>query len=287
MAADGKEGDGGSSVEPPLATATKPRPSRLCLNEEQREAMRAAGAFNAQLMDFIREHIRQGVSTNEIDKLVCDYTVDHGHVPACLGYRGFPKSLCTSVNEVVCHGIPDDYRLDSGDIINIDLTSIVDGWHGDQSETFLIGEVTEEARKLTQCAFDALWAGIDAIAEPGSRVVKIGQAIVKLARRQNFTVVRTYQGHGIGRNFHQSPQVPHYPDDNSGAFVLEPGICFTIEPMINAGTWKTELNRKDKWTVWTADRRLTAQFEHTVLMTEKGAEVLTITKTGPQKGHRF
>ena len=284
MAADGP---GRRAVEPPLATATKPRPSRLCLNEEQREAMRAAGAFNAQLMDFIREHIREGVSTNEIDQLVYDYTVDHGHVPACLGYRGFPKSLCTSVNEVVCHGIPDDYRLDAGDIINIDLTTIVDGWHGDQSETFLIGEVTEEARKLTQCAFDALWAGIDAIAEPGSRVVKIGQAIVKLARRQNFTVVRTYQGHGIGRNFHQSPQVPHYPDDSSGAFVLEPGICFTIEPMINAGTWKTELNRKDKWTVWTADRRLTAQFEHTILMTEKGAEVLTITKTGPQKGHRF
>ena len=264
----------------------KPKPSKLILNETERGMMRRAGRFNAQLMDYVRPHVKAGVTTGEIDRLVHEYTIKHGHTPAPLGYQGFPKSICTSVNEVICHGIPGDYVLKDGDIVNIDTTSIVDGWYGDSSETFMIGRVSDLARKTVQCAFDAMWRAIDAI-QPGSSVAEIGDAVVAEAKKYNFSIVREFVGHGLGRRFHQEPSVPHYPTRASKSFRLEVGMCFTIEPMLNSGLRYTVVDKTDKWTVRTRDGGLSAQFEHTVLMTENGAEPLTITQHGPQKGHRF
>lgn len=260
--------------------------SHLQLNAQERDAMRRAGQFNAQLMDHVREHVRAGVTTASINKLVHEYTLDHGHKPATLNYHGFPASCCTSINEVICHGIPDEYVLKEGDIVNVDLTSIVDGWYGDQSETFLIGEVRDEARAVAQCAFDCLYLGIDAI-EPNGRVSDIGDAIVAEARRRGFSVVREYVGHGLGRQFHQDPSIPHYPNRQSRGERIPPGICFTIEPMINVGTRQTVLDKSDQWTVRTRDGKLSAQFEHTILMTEDGPEILTKTKNGPFRGDKL
>jgi methionyl aminopeptidase len=263
------------------------RPKReLFLIDFEREAMRAAGQFNAQLMDFIRPQVKAGVTTGEIDRLIHEYTLDHRHKPACLGYQGFPKSCCTSVNEVVCHGIPGEYVLQEGDIVNIDITSIVDGWLGDQSETILIGEVDEEVKHVTQCALDCLYLGIDVL-KPGCRVSEIGRAITAEAHRFGYGVVREYVGHGIGRRFHQEPSIPHYPNRQAHIDRLFPGMCFTIEPMINAGSRETILDRDDGWTVRTKDGKVSAQFEHTILMGEESAEILTLTKNGPQPGHLF
>ncbi|MEZ6045316.1 MAG: type I methionyl aminopeptidase [Planctomycetaceae bacterium] len=255
-------------------------------NREEREKLREASRFNAQLMDFLRPHIKAGITTDEINTMVHEYTLDHGHVPATLGYKGFPKSLCTSINEVVCHGIPDDTVLQEGDIINIDITSIVNGWYGDQSETFLIGEVSDTARQLVQATFDSLYAAINALT-PQSKVYDIGKAISDFIRPTGFSIVKEYQGHGLGRSFHQDPGVPHYPTESAKRDALRPGTCFTIEPMINEGNFATELDPIDHWTVRTIDRKLTAQFEHTILMTEEGPEILTLTKDGPQEGHQF
>ena len=259
---------------------------RVILTERDREAMRRAGQFNAQLMDFIRPHVQVGAVTLGLDKLIHEYTLDHGHTPACLGYRGFPKSSCISVNEVVCHGIPNDYALQDGDIVNIDITSIVDGWYGDQSETFLIGKVTDEARQLVQVTLDCMFLGIQAL-KPFCRVAEIGRAIENHSRKFGYSVVREYQGHGIGRSFHLDPGIPHYVHRGGISPTLLPGMCFTVEPMINIGTWKTTLDKHDGWTVRTQDRKLSAQFEHTVLLTEQGPEILTLTKNGPQPGHKF
>jgi len=255
-------------------------------NEEEREGLRRAGRFNAELMDFIRPYVQPGITTGEIDRLVYEYTLDHGHTPACLGYNGYPRSVCTSINEVVCHGIPDNTVLKEGDIVNIDLTTIVEGWYGDQSETFRIGEVSETASRLIQATFEALWVGIRAI-KPHGRVFDIGNAIARHARKWRFSVVREYQGHGIGRQFHQEPGIPHYPDPRTKHIRIRPGMCFTIEPMLNQGTWRTVLDRSDGWTVRTKDGGLSAQFEHTILMTESGPEILTLTRHGPQEGHIF
>ena len=256
--------------------------------------MRAAGQFNAELMDVVREHVRAGMATETIDRLVHEYTLDHGHVPACLGYPGdqgpFPKSCCISVNDVICHGIPGPYELQPGDIVNVDLTTIVDGWHGDQSETFVIGpreHVSDEALRVTQCAFDSLYLAINAIT-PGCKISIIGETIVQFVRRNyGFGVVDKYVGHGIGTKFHQRPNIPHVPNRQASQERLHPGMCFTIEPMVNGGTSKTIGDRHDGWTVRTLDRRLSAQFEHTILMTETGPEILTLTKHGPQPGHQF
>lgn len=258
----------------------------LVLDEHERDGMRAAGRFNAQLMDYIRDKVQPGVTTRQIDQWVHEYTLDHGQIPACLGYKGFPRSCCTSVNEVVCHGIPDETTLKDGDIVNIDLTTIVDGWHGDSSETFLIGEVSEEARRVTQCSFECLYIGIRAI-KPRGKIIDIGKAIKAHADKFGFSVVREYQGHGIGRIFHQEPSIPHFPELRLYNRTVEPGVCFTIEPMINLGTWRTMLDPTDKWTVRTLDRKLSAQFEHTLLMTEDGPEILTMTQRGPSEGFRF
>lgn len=267
----------------------RPR-SNLRLNAQQREMMRAASRFNAQLMDFFRPHVKPGVTTGQIDQLIAEYTFDHGHIPAALGYPGdqspFPNSCCTSVNDVICHGIPGDYELKPGDIVNVDITTIVDGWHGDQSETILIGECSQAAVEVTQCAFDSLHLAIDAL-EPGCRISTIGHAIVAEAAKYQFGVVDKYVGHGLGRRFHQKPNIPHVPSAESHRQRLPPGICFTIEPMINVGTADSTPDEFDGWTVRTKDGNLSAQFEHTILMTEEGPEILTLTENGPQKGHRF
>lgn len=254
--------------------------------------MRSACSFNAQVIDFVRPHVKPGVTTQFIDKLVHDFTLDHGHTPACLGYPGdkypFPKSCCISVNDVICHGIPGPYELQDGDIVNVDLTSIVDGWHGDQSETFLIGDVSTEGRRVTQCAFESLYLAIDAI-KPGCPISDIGTAIVGHVSQyfSGFGVVDKYIGHGIGRKFHQPPNIPHIPNRAARQERLYPGMCFTIEPMINGGTARTVSDPSDGWTVRTADGLVSAQFEHTILMTEEGPEILTLTKNGPKVGHSF
>lgn len=253
--------------------------------------MRQAGAFNAALMDHVRDLVRPGVTTGEIDRVVHQYTLDHGHIPACLGYPGdkfpFPKSCCTSVNDVICHGIPDDTELKPGDIVNVDLTSIVDGWHGDQSETFLIGDCDTETRQVVQAAFDSLYLAIDALT-PGCRISVIGETIVRhVESKYGFGVVEKYVGHGIGRKFHQLPNIPHVPSAQARQERLFPGMCFTIEPMINAGTPHTVCDRRDGWTVYTRDHRVSAQFEHTILMTEEGPEILTETERGPKPGFSF
>jgi methionyl aminopeptidase len=255
----------------------------LYLNEDEREGLRAAGRFNAELMDVLRPHVVAGTTTQELDEIAHTYTRDHGHVPACLGYNGYPKTICTSVNQVVCHGIPNETPLQEGDIVNVDITTIVDGWYGDQSETFMIGEVSEAAQKLVQTTFEALFLGIRAC-KPDCRVSAIGRAIQSFARGNGYGVVREYQGHGIGRDFHQDPGIPHFEDLASKRKILQPGTCFTIEPMLNIGGWKTRLDKADGWTVRTMDNKLSAQFEHTILMTEEGPEILTLTQDGPQEG---
>lgn len=259
---------------------------KLILTDAQRDSMRRAGRVNAMLMDFIRPHIKQGITTNEIDEMIHEWTIDNGHKPATLGYQNFPRSCCTSVNEVICHGIPGDYALKDGDIINIDITTIVDGWHGDQSETFLIGEVSEEKLAVTQCAFDCMHLAIGELT-PGCRVATIGEVIVPEAQSRGFSVVREYVGHGLGKQFHLDPSIPHFPNRQSRIDRLYPGMCFTVEPMINAGSRYTRCDKSDGWTVRTKDLRPSAQFEHSVLMTEEGPEILTLTKNGPQRGHVF
>jgi methionyl aminopeptidase len=226
------------SFIPCFGTAPLARKAPIYSREEDRNSLRNAARFNAQMMDFIRPYMQPGVTTGEIDRLVYGYTMEHGHTPACLGYQGFPRTICASVNEVVCHGIPGDRRLKSGDIVNVDLTTIVNGWYGDSSETFMIGDVSPEARRLVQVTFDAMWVGIRAI-KPHGRVADIGKAIYRFARAHRFEVVREYQGHGIGRDFHQEPGVPHYPTAKSARDIVKPGVCLTIEPMLNEGVWRT------------------------------------------------
>jgi len=260
------------------------------LAKPEREAMRRAGRFNAELLDYLRDFIKPGLTTDEIDQLVFEYTTSHGHRPAPLNYPGehgiYPKSCCTSVNDVICHGIPSSYVLQSGDIVNVDVTSIVDGWHGDSSETFLVGEVSDEARAVVQCAFDCLYIAIDAIT-PNCPVSRIGDAIRAEAERRGFSVVREFVGHGVGRQFHQEPTIPHFPNRQSRKDRLEVGSCFTIEPMINAGKRHGVTDKRDGWTVRTRDGSLSAQFEHTILMNEDGPEILTTSQRGPQRGHKF
>lgn len=252
----------------------------LVLDAGEIVKMRRACAFNAQLMDYIREYIKPGVSTNEIDRLVHSYTIEHGHTPACLGYHGFPKSLCTSVNEVICHGIPSEYKLKNGDIVNIDLTTIVDGFFGDQSEMFMVGDVAPAARKLCEVAYEAMMAGIDAI-KPFQPVGLVGRAIEERIKPMGYGIVRNYQGHGVGKEFHQDPPVPHFKTTEGMRYIAEPGICFTVEPMINIGGYETVLDRSDGWTVRTRDGSLSAQWEHTVLITPSGYEILTQCKGKP------
>jgi methionyl aminopeptidase len=245
------------------------------------EGMRAAGRLASEILDQVAELIRPGVSTAEIDRLVDELTSQRGAKSAPYGYQGngttpFPGHCCTSINDVVCHGIPDPGRLlADGDIINVDVTPILDGYHGDTSRTFLVGEVSPIARRLVADTHKAMWLGIEAV-RPGGRVGDIGHAIQSFAEAQGYSVVREFTGHGIGTEFHTPPAVLHYGTPNSGERLL-PGMTFTIEPMINLGHWKTEI-LDDGWTAVTVDGTLSAQFEHTILLTEDGPEVLTLSK---------
>jgi len=238
------------------------------------EKMRRSCLLAAATLRMAAAHVKPGVTTLQLDELCHEYILDHGAIPAPLNYRGFPKSICTSINEVVCHGIPSrKERLKDGDIINVDVTTILDGFHGDTSVTVLVGDsVSQEARHVTEVARHSLELGI-ATVRPGSRIRDIGTAIQRYAEGEDCSVVRDYCGHGIGRVFHTDPQVPHYAARGANPRVRE-GMTFTIEPMINLGTWRTRL-LSDGWTVKTSDGRLSAQFEHTILVTSTGHDVLT------------
>ena len=235
--------------------------------------MLVAGQLAAQVLGMIAPYIRPGVTTDELDRLCHDYIVDiQQAVPAPLNYHGFPKSICTSVNHVVCHGIPAARKLKHGDVVNVDITVIKDGFHGDTSKMFCIGEPSVRARRLVDAAYECLKLGISMV-KPGARLGDIGAAIQRYAESRNFSVVREYCGHGIGRQFHEEPQVLHYGTPGTG-FKLVAGMTFTIEPMINAGKRHVKL-LPDRWTVITKDRSLSAQWEHTILVTKLGHQVLT------------
>jgi methionyl aminopeptidase len=235
--------------------------------------MRVAGRLAAQALHLAGEHCKPGVTTDEIDQVVHEFLCDHGAYPSTLGYKGFPKSCCTSLNEVICHGIPDSTVLVDGDIINVDVTAFIGGVHGDTDATFLVGEVAEEARLLVERTHEAMMRGIRTIA-PGRRLNVIGRVIESYARRFGYGVVRDFTGHGIGETFHSGLYVPHY-DNPELALVMEPGMTFTVEPMITLGAHEHDL-WDDGWTAVTRDRRWTAQFEHTIVVTEDGYEILTL-----------
>jgi methionyl aminopeptidase len=242
-------------------------------NTEEIQGMRDACLLAAATLRMVRSHVKVGVDTQALDKLCHDYIVDHGAYPAPLRYRGFPKSICTSVNEVVCHGIPTSKKvLRAGDIINVDVTAKLAGYHGDTSATFAVGKVSPKAHRLMKITRECLQLGIDTV-EPGARFSDIGKAIQPHAESNGCSVVREYCGHGIGREFHSEPQVAHYFTEEDPRR-MEPGMTFTIEPMINLGTWQTKRLR-DGWTVLTKDGELSAQYEHTILVTEDGYDVLT------------
>ena len=237
------------------------------------EKMRVAGRLAAQATQPAGEHCKPGVTTDEIDRIVHEFLCDHGAYPSTLGYKGFPKSCCTSLNEVICHGIPDTTVIEDGDIVNVDVTAYLGGVHGDTDATFCVGDVSEEARLLVERTHEAMMRGIRAIA-PGRPLNAIGRVIEAYAKRFGYGVVRDFTGHGIGESFHSGLYVPHY-DNPSLSTVMEPGMTFTVEPMITLGTREYEIWR-DGWTVVTKDRRWTAQFEHTVVVTEDGYEILTL-----------
>ena len=241
------------------------------------DGMRRAGRLAAATLDFIAPHVKPGVTTGELDRLCHDYIVDHGAIAAPLGYRGFPKSICTSVNHVVCHGIPGDKRLVDGDVLNIDVTTILDGWHGDTSRMFYVGKVGVKARKLCEVTYEAMMRGI-ATVRPGATVGDIGYAIQTYAEGQRYSVVRDFCGHGLGRIFHDAPSILHYGEPRTGT-VLREGMFFTIEPMINAGRWEVKI-LADGWTAVTKDRSLSAQFEHSVAVTATGYEIFTTSPVG-------
>lgn len=244
-------------------------------NPEEIEKMRVAGRLAAQVLEMIEEHVQPGVSTGELDRICHEYIVNEQRaIPAPLNYRGFPKSICTSVNHVVCHGIPSDAKiLRNGDIVNIDITVIKDGYHGDTSKMFFVGKRLAHAERLVAITQECLYRGIELV-KPGTRLGDIGFTIQSHAEQNHYSVVREYCGHGIGKIFHEDPQVLHYGKPNTG-LELKAGMTFTIEPMINAGKRHVKLLARDGWTVETADKRLSAQWEHTVLVTESGHEILT------------
>ena len=244
---------------------------------EDFEGMRRAGRLAAETLDMIAAHVRPGVTTAQLDRLCHDFIVAHGATPAPLGYRGFPKSICTSINHVVCHGIPGERVLAEGDILNIDVTVILDGWHGDSSRMYVAGTPSTRARLLLDVTYEALLRGVEAV-KPGATLGDIGHAIQSFVERHRFSVVRDFCGHGIGRRFHEPPNVLHFgrPGEGPG---LRPGMVFTIEPMVNAGRPEVKI-LDDGWTAVTRDRSLSAQFEHMVGVTETGVEVFTLSPAG-------
>ncbi len=243
-------------------------------NEEQQGKMRVAGRLAADVLDMISDYVKPGTTTGELDRICHEYiTKVQDAVPAPLNYRGFPKSICTSVNHVVCHGIPGDRKLKAGDALNIDVTVIKDGFHGDTSRMFFVGKPGIQAKRLSDIAFESMWLGIKQVA-PGKRLGDIGAAVQKHVEQHRFSVVREYCGHGIGESFHEEPQVLHYGKPGTGMELRE-GMTMTVEPMVNAGKPNVKL-LPDGWTVVTKDHSLSAQWEHTVLVTRDGYEVLTL-----------
>ena len=247
--------------------------------ESDYEGMRKAGQLAASVLDMIIEHVQPGVTTNYLNDLCHKMTIDNGAISAPLGYKGFPKSICTSINHVVCHGIPDDKKLKDGDIVNIDVTVILDGWYGDTSRMFWVGDkVPIKAKRLTQVTYDAMMLGIEQV-KPGGTLGDIGHAIQTYAEKHNYGVVRDFCGHGLGRVFHTVPNVLHYGNKGEG-MVLEEGMFFTIEPMINIGKAGTKVSKIDGWTATTKDRSLSAQFEHSLAVTSDGFEIFTQSPKG-------
>ena len=257
------------------------------------EGMRRAGRLAAEVLDMITPHVVPGVTTEALDKLCHDYITKHGAIPAPLNYEGsapipFPKSICTSVNRVVCHGIPGEKELVEGDILNIDVTVILDGWYGDTSRMYLVGDkIKIKDRNLVDITYDAMMAGIDVV-RPGATLGDVGAAIQAVAEKARFSVVRDFCGHGLGRHFHAPPSVVHYGVKGTGT-ILEPGMFFTIEPMINAGHWATKVIERDRhgnpdgWTAVTKDGSASAQFEHSLAVTDDGFEIFTLSPKGYTK----
>lgn len=244
---------------------------------EELEKMRVVGRLAAEVLEMIEPYVKPGVTTGELDRLCNDYITNVQHaVSASLGYHGFPKSVCISINEVICHGIPsDEKKLKDGDIVNIDVTVIKDEFHGDTSKMYIVGKPTILGERLCKVTQESLYLGIKMV-KPGIRLRSIGKEIQKYVESHGFSVVREYCGHGIGKGFHEAPQVLHYDADDGGV-VLQPGMTFTIEPMVNAGDYRIR-TMKDGWTVKTKDRSLSAQYEHTIAVTETGCEILTLRK---------
>jgi len=269
-----------------LVPATIPRPEYVgkaapsknskgdVRTQDEIEKIRAAGKIAAQAIELVGSHVKPGVTTDELDRIGHDFLVLNGAYPSTLGYRNYPKSLCSSVNEVICHGIPDDTVLEEGDIVNIDITAFKDGFHGDSNQTFTVGDVREEVRLLVERTHEAMMRGIEA-AQPGREINIIGRAIEAYAKRFNYGVVRDFTGHGIGESFHSGLVIPHY--DSAPLFndEIKIGMVFTIEPMLTLGTYEWDM-WKDNWTVVTKDKSFTAQFEHTIAITEDGPEILTL-----------
>jgi methionyl aminopeptidase len=264
--------------------ASIPRPEYVGKKEPRRsnrtvqppeiiDRMRVAGRLAARAVVLAGEHCKPGVTTDEIDRVVHEFLCDHGAYPSTLGYKGFPKSCCTSLNEVICHGIPDSTVIEDGDIVNVDVTAYLDGVHGDTNQTFCVGEVSQDVRDLVDRTREATMRGVKAVA-PGRALNAIGRVIEAYAKRFGYGVVRDFGGHGIGESFHSGLFVPHY-DNPDLTIVMEPGMTFTIEPMITLGTYRHDI-WDDGWTVVTKDRRWTAQFEHMVAVTESGYEILTL-----------
>lgn len=240
-------------------------------------AMHKAGQLAAEALDIITEYVEPGVTTAKLDKVAFDFAMDHNSFPAPLGYRGYPKSICTSINHVVCHGIPDEKPLRNGDIVNIDITLIVDGWHGDSSRMYVAGEAPRRAQRLIDVTYEAMWRGIDAV-KPGATTGDIGAAIQEYAEGERCSVVRDFCGHGLGQLFHDEPNILHYGRRGEGV-ALKPGMFFTIEPMINLGRPHVKV-LNDGWTAVTRDRSLTAQFEHSIGVTETGYDIFTLSPKG-------
>lgn len=243
-------------------------------SQEEIEKMRIAGKLAADVLEMIGPHVKAGITTDELDTLCADYTKNvQGAISAPLNYHGFPKSICTSVNHVVCHGIPNQCELKDGDIINIDITVIKDGYHGDTSKMFLIGEVSPEDSRLCRLTQEALYLGLKKV-KPGSTFSEIGNAIQKFIKKSGrYSIVKEYCGHGIGKEFHEEPQIVHYKNNDNEK--MQEGMCFTIEPMINLGRANTILDKEDNWTVSTIDGKKSAQWEHTIVVTKTGCEILT------------
>ncbi|WP_264688483.1 type I methionyl aminopeptidase [Wolbachia endosymbiont (group A) of Sympetrum striolatum] len=244
-------------------------------SQEDFEFMRKAGRLAAETLDFIAPYVKVGVTTNELNDLCHDFIINAGAIPAPLNYRGYPKSICTSKNAVVCHGVPDDKTLKDGDILNIDVTVILNGWHGDTSRMFWVGKPSIKAKRLCDATYHALMEAIKQV-KPGNKLNEIGLAIEKHIRDFGYSIVRSYCGHGIGKVFHAPPNVVHFYDQDEN-LILKEGMFFTIEPMINAGKHETLLSKIDDWTVTTRDLSLSAQFEHTLGVTKDGAEIFTLS----------